>query len=164
MLCSGVLVRVGVRMDPMCFREWKWWWIRRVWEGRNENGSNMVGRSEDGSGSVKVRISQGDTKPLKRSHPQPPASDPLFLSSKLSPIKIFVRGFVSPRLILTFTLPDPSSLLPTMLDPFAVLPSQTRRIHPHSHSPKHIGSILTPTLTSTPDPSSLPPSRARRIC
>ena len=29
----------------------------------------MVGRSEDGSGSVKVRISWGDTKPLKRSHP-----------------------------------------------------------------------------------------------
>ena len=123
----------------------------------------MVGRSEDGSGSVKVTISQGDTKPLKRSHPQDPASDPLFLSSKLSPINIFVRGFVSPRLILTFTLQDPSSLLPTMLDPFSVLPSQTRRIHHHSHSPKHIESILTPTLPSISDPSSLPPSQARQI-
>ena len=153
MLRSGVLVRVGVKMDPMCFREWKWWWIRCVWEGRNENGSNMVGRSEDGSGSVKVTISQGDTKPLERSHPQPPASNPLFLSSKLSPINIFVRGFVSPRLILTFTLPDLSSLLPTMLDPFSFLPSQTRRIHHHFHSLKHIGSIFTPTLTSTPERS-----------
>ena len=130
---SGVLVRVRVRMDPMCLREWEWGSIRRVWEGRNKNGSNMVGRSEDGSGSGKVRISRGDTKPLRRSLPQPQASDPLFLSSKLSPIKIFARGFVSPQLILTFTLPDPSSLLPIMLDPFSVLPSQTRRIHHHSH-------------------------------
>ena len=51
-------------MGPMCLGEWKGGWIRRVWEGRTENGSNMVGRSEDGSGSVKVRISRGDTKPL----------------------------------------------------------------------------------------------------
>ena len=94
----------------------------------------MVGRREDESGSMKVRISRGDTKPLKRAHPQPPPSDPLFLSSKLSPIKIFVRGFVSPQLILTFTLPDSSSLLPTMLDLFSVLPYQIRQIYPHSHS------------------------------
>ena len=112
---------------------------------------------------MKVRISRGDTKPLKRSLPQPPASDPLFLSSKLSPIKIFVRGFVSPQLILTFTLPDPSSRLPIMLDPFSVLPSQTRRIHHHSHSPKHIESILTPTLPNTSNPSSLSLFQAYRI-
>ena len=83
---SGMLVRVGVRMDPTCLGGWD-----------------------------------------------------LF------------RGFVSPQLILTFTLPDPSSLLPTILESFSFPPSQTRRIHPHSDSPKHIGSLITPTLTSTPD-------------
>ena len=124
----------------------------------------MVGRSEDGSGSVKVRISQGDTKPL--------TNILIGLSFELRNRGSeaggwgwdLFRGFVSPRLILTFTLPDPSSLLPTMLDLFSFPPSQTRRIHHYSHSPKHMGSILTPTLTSTSDPSSLPPSRASQIC
>ena len=113
----------------------------------------MVGRSEDGSGSVKVRISRGDTKPL--------TNILIGLSFELRNRGSeaggwgwdLFRGFVSPRLILTFTLPDPSSLLPTMLDPFSFLPSQTRRIHHHFHSLKHIGSIFTPTLTSTPERS-----------
>ena len=90
----------------------------------------MVGRSEDGSGSVKVRISQGDTKPL--------TNILIGLSSELRNRGSeaggwrleaggwgwdLFRGFVSPRLILTFSLPYPSSLLPTMLDPFSFLPS-----------------------------------------
>ena len=125
----------------------------------------MVGRSEDGSGSVKVRISQGIKSSLQIFWLG------LVLSSEIGGRRLeaggwgwdLFRGFVSPRLILTFTLPDPSSLLPTMLDPFSFPPSLTHRIYPHSHSPKHIGSILTHTLTSTSDPSSLPPSRAHRI-
>ena len=140
---SGVLVRVGVRMDPMCLAEWEWGWIRRVWEGGNENWSNMVGRSEDGSGSVKVRISRGDTKPLKRSHPQPPASSlrPPISELRTKPNQNICKELFIPWLILTFTLPDPSSLLPTILDLFLFPPSQTRRIYPHSHPHKHAGSV-----------------------
>ena len=123
----------------------------------------MIGRREDGSGSVKVRISWGDTKPL--------TNILIGLSFELRNRgseaggwgRDLFRGFVSPRLILTFTLPDPSSRLPIMLDPFSVLPSQTRRIHHHSHSPKHIESILTPTLPNTSNPSSLSLFQAYRI-
>ena len=127
---SGVLVMVGVRMDPMCLGEWEWGWIRRVWEGGNENGPNMIGRSEDGSGSVKVRISWGDTKPLKRSHPQPPASS-------LRPTISELRTKSNQNICKGLCIPPTNSHCHT-----------TRSILTPTY---HVRSILTPTLTSTPD-------------
>ena len=125
----------------------------------------MVGRSEDRSGSVKVRISRGDTKPL--------TNILIVLSSELrnrwSEAGAWRLGvgsfqglcipptdphFHTPRSILTLTYHVRSILIPTLpktSDPSSLPLSQTHRSHPHSHSPKHIGSILTPTLTSTLD-------------
>ena len=152
---SGMLVRVGVRMDPMCVGEWESGWIRRVWEGGNENGSNIVGRSEDGSGSVKVRISQGDTKPLKRSHPQPPASSlqPTISELGTKPNQNICKRlcipptnshFHTPRSILTPTYHVRSILIPTLLnmsDPSSLPLSPAYRIHPHSHPHEHPESL-----------------------
>ena len=152
---SGMLVRVGVRMDPMCVGEWESGWIRRVWEGGNENGSNIVGRSEDGSGCVKVRISQGDTKPLKRSHPQPPASSlqPTISELGTKPNQNICKRlcipptnshFHTPRSILTPTYHVRSILIPTLLnmsDPSSLPLSPAYRIHPHSHPHEHPESL-----------------------
>ena len=151
----GVLVRVGVRMDPMCLGEWEWGWIRHLWEGGNQNGSNMVGRSEDGSRSVKVRISWGDTKPL--------TNILIGLSSELRNRGSEAGGwrlgvgsfqglcipstnshFHTPKSTITPTYHVRSILiatLPNTSDPSSLPLSQAYRIHPHSHHHEHAGSV-----------------------
>ena len=40
---SGVLVRVGLRMDQMCLGEWECEWIRCAWESGSDDGSEVFG-------------------------------------------------------------------------------------------------------------------------
>ena len=115
----------------------------------------MVGRSEDGFRSVKVRISRGDTKPF--------TNISIGLSSELKNSGSEAGGwrlgvgsfqglcipptdshFHTPRSILTPTYHVRSILIPTLpntSDPSSLPLSQAHRIHPHSHPHEHAGSV-----------------------
>ena len=122
----------------------------------------MVGRSEDGSGSVKVRISRGDKKPLTniliglsselRNRGSEAGGWRLEAGGWRLGVGSFQRlcipptdsHFLTPISILTPTYHVRSILIPTLLnssDPSSLPLSQAHRIHPHSHPHEHAESV-----------------------
>ena len=127
-------------MDPTCLWEWEWQWIWCSCEGERDDGSDMLGRVSDvGCGRVRGRISRGDAKPLKRSDPQPPTPIPVF---DAIPNQIFVRCWrLGIGSFQGLCIPPTNSL--------SHPPTSTI-----THPTKHVGSIISLTLTRTSDPLS----------